>query len=243
MKRLIILLALLIPTGLWGQVVSAVLNTSAQTGSLYITNLLLGTVPSCAGASAFVICGTEGTTPTPAAGVDSFYPDSTVHVWRWNGNNQTQTQQLPQTSVLHSNFTNSNTTFTTISDGTRSWSWPVAANQDYKLDCTFLYQGATALTNSPNFEITGPASPTAVGYTVEGAGNTSTPNFVSANAQAFSTSLDPFGTLASDTSVYTGHIYMNLANGSNAGTVTVLAKNTTGTDVLTIYGGSGCTFQ
>ena len=142
--------------------------------------------------------------------------------------------------VLHSNFTNSNTTFTTVTDGTLSWSWAVAASHDYYLNCTLTYEGATATSNSPNFQITGPGSPTVVSYTVEGYNGTA---FVSANASSFSSSLDPFGTLASDTAVYTAHIYMGLANGANAGTVAVQSKNTTGTDVLTIYGGSTCRFQ
>ena len=141
---------------------------------------------------------------------------------------------------MHSNFTNSNTTFTTVGDGTRNWSWPVAANQDYYLDCTFTYEGATATSNSPNIQITGPAAPTAVYYTVEGTNGTT---FVSANANAFSTSLDPFGTLGSFSSVYSAHIYMGLSNGTTAGNVVVQAKNTTSTDVLTIYGGSVCRFQ
>jgi hypothetical protein len=220
---------------------------SGQTQTFAITSsggLSLGSsAPTCAAGTAGAICSNEGTTSTPAANVDLLYPDSTVHVWRWNGNNQTQTQQLPQTTVLHTSFTNSNTTFTTVSDGTRSWSWPVAASQDYVLDCTLTYQGATAVTNSPNIQITGPASPTAVSYTFEGTGNTTAPNFASANANAFSTSLDPFGSLVSDTATYTAHIYMGLANGTTAGTVAVQAKNTTGTDVMTIFLGSSCRFQ
>lgn len=219
-----------------GQTIVAAIKNS---GAL----VLGGSTASCTVGTGAAICGPEGTTFTPAASVDGIYFDSAVHVPRWNGNNQTQTQQLPQTSVLHSSFTNANTTFTTVSDGTRSWSWPVAASQDYVLDCTLQYEGATATSNSPNFQITGPASPTAVNYTVEGAGNSTTPNFVSANAQAFSSALNPFGTLASDTTIYTAHIYMALANGTTAGTVAVQAKNTTGTDVLTIEAGSGCRFQ
>jgi len=146
----------------------------------------------------------------------------------------------PPTVVLHSNFTNSNTTFTTITDGTRPWSWTAQQLNDYKLDCTFYYQGATATTNSPNIQITGPATPTAVSYGVDGYNGTT---FVSANGQAFSTSLNPFGTLASATTIYMAHISMSLSNGTTSGTVAVQAKNTTGTDVLTIYKGSGCTFQ
>ena len=144
------------------------------------------------------------------------------------------------TLVLASNFTNANTTFTTVTDGTINWSWPVFAQAQYSLFCTFLYQGATATTNSPNIQITGPASPTAVIYGVSGYNGTT---FVSADASSFSTSLNPFGTLGTDTSFYMANIYMTLNNGNTAGTIAVQAKNTTGTDVMTILKGSGCTLQ
>ena len=212
------------------------------TNELQIGNtgqLTLGT-GGCTMGTGWGSCGGTGTDGTPAANFGFLDASSAVNTYRWNVNNLTQTQQLPQTSVLHSNFTNSNTTFTTVGDGTRNWSWPVAANQDYYLDCTFTYEGATATSNSPNIQITGPAAPTAVYYTVEGTNGTT---FVSANANAFSTSLDPFGTLGSFSSVYSAHIYMGLSNGTTAGNVVVQAKNTTSTDVLTIYGGSVCRFQ
>jgi hypothetical protein len=220
-------------------------SSLTDTGTALTTSDTTFTVgsASCTLGTGFGFCGSTGTFGTAAASVGLFEADSTINSWRWNVNNLTQTQQLPQTAVLHSSFTNSNTTFTTITDGTRAWSWPVAASQDYVLECTLTYTGATATSNSPNFQITGPASPTAVSYTVEGAGNATTPAFVSANAASFSTSLNPFTTLASDTATYTAHIYMGLSNGSTGGTVAVQAKNTTGTDVLTIYLGSSCRMQ
>jgi hypothetical protein len=215
-------------------------SSSDLWSAVYATQGIFGAAAGCTAGTGGGTCMNEGTTFTPAANVDGIYADSAIHALRWNANNQTQTQQLPQTAVLHSSFTDANTTFTTVSDGTRSWSWPVAASQDYVLDCAFTYEGATATSNSPNFQITGPSAPTALIYTVSGYNGT---NWVSANAASFSTPLNPFSTLAFDTAVYEGHIYMGLANGANAGTVTVQAKNTTGTDVLTIFLGSECRFQ
>jgi hypothetical protein len=198
--------------------------------------------PACSGGTSGAYCGNEGTDPTTASGVDQLIPDASLHLWRWtaNANATLRTQQLPQTVVLHSNFTDANTTFTTVTDGTLSWSWPVTASSDFVLSCTIYYAGATATSNSPNFEITGPSAPTAISYGIDGTNGTS---FVTANAQAFSTSLNPFSTLAAIGTVYMAHLNMALANGSNAGTVAVLMKNTTGTDVSTIEAGSSCTFQ
>ena len=74
-------------------------------------------------------------------------------------------------------------------------------------------------------------------------GTNGTIRVVDLNAQAFSTVLAPYGTLATDTAIYSGEVSMGLVNGTTAGTVAVQMENTTGTDVMTVYAGSSCTFQ
>src|SRR5439155_25314640 len=57
------------------------------------------------------------------------------------------------------------TLFRSVADGTRTMAWPVAANTDYTLTCKVYFQGS-ATTAGPKFQVTGPASPTAVALSV-----------------------------------------------------------------------------
>src|SRR5262249_27499757 len=61
------------------------------------------------------------------------------------------TQQFPATVVLHSAYTNATTTFSTLGDGTRTVSFPVAANVDYTISCKLVYQ-ASATTAGPKIQ-------------------------------------------------------------------------------------------
>jgi hypothetical protein len=149
------------------------------------------------------------------------------------------TQQQPATVALHTAYTNATTTFSTLGDGTRTVSFPVAANVDYTLSCKLFYQGS-ATTAGPKVQLTGPASPTAVILSVDGGTNATV--YADAGATAFSTPVTAFGTLGAATTNFTLHIEAGIANGANAGTVALqLAANGAGT--LTVQPGSYCRIQ
>ena len=149
------------------------------------------------------------------------------------------TQQFPATVVLHTAYTNATTTFSTLGDGSRTVSFPVAASVDYTLSCKILYQGS-ATTAGPKVQLTGPASPTAVNLMVEGGTNATA--YADAGAAAFSSAVTAFGTLGAATTNFVLHIEGGIANGTTAGTVALqLAANGSGT--LTVQPGSYCRIQ
>lgn len=178
---------------------------------------------------------TEGSAPSGTSGADVIYGDSTAHLPRWNANNM-GFQNLPQTNVLSSAYTSSSSTFTNVT----GMSWSVLPNTNYTMTCTLLYKGNGSTANSPKFQITGPSTPTAVALGIDGYNGTS---YVEGVAIGFSSSLDPFGTMANVGTVYLAHINLGVANGLNGGTIALQASNSVGTDTITILAGSFCTFQ
>jgi hypothetical protein len=179
----------------------------------------------------------ETTAPAAAANNDICYGDSTAHNIRCSLNGATAFQNHPVTIVLHAAYSNATTTFSNISDGTRTMSWPILANTDYKLSCDFTWQG-TATTTGPKFQITGPASPTLVGVNLDSA-VTSTSSLY-ASASAFSSPVANSGTITITTN-FPAQLTANVANGANAGTLVVQAA-ANGAGTLTIVSGS-CQLQ
>lgn len=143
--------------------------------------------------------------------------------------------KMPSISVLTSAYTNATTTFSNLSAG-NNLSFAVEANTQYRMTCSGSYQGS-ATTAGLKMQITGPSSPTQVGYQFHNLITAST--FTDGVATAFSSSLGT-GTITATTN-FLWTLTMDLANGANAGTVQVQAA-AVGTGTVTINSGS-CQLQ
>lgn len=130
------------------------------------------------------------------------------------------------TSFLTSNYTNATTGMTSVT----GISFAVAANTNYQI----IYEGAyqtSATTANLSLQWTGPASPTAVTYTLEVA-ETATTLGAETVATAFSTALSATGTPTTATNLKVRSV-LTLINGANAGTVQLQAA-ATGVGTITI---------
>lgn len=150
-----------------------------------------------------------------------------------------ETMGVPVQSVITGTYTNAGTTaFTTVAGAA---GFGINASQNALLHCVFEYQGS-ATTAVPSFQITGPASPTAVRFS-EFAILTSggSPTFFSQVASGFSTPLTPAAivTTATDMLVY---LDVDIINGTTAGTIQVQARPN-GAGTLTIETAGGCAMQ
>jgi len=152
-------------------------------------------------------------------------------MWKYNPGNNGE-QHVPQSFVLTSQYTNSTTTFTTVSP----FSFPVSANKNYNYSCHLFYQAAA--TGGLNIQFTGPASPTAVVYGLNDPSAATT--FNGSVATAYSTSLGQVvGTAATN---FDAIVSFGLVNGTNAGTVALQAKSSAAVQ-LQIQPGSYCQWQ
>ena len=149
--------------------------------------------------------------------------------WALSSSVSTQNCGGAPTQYLATNYTNATTTFSNL------LAFTAAASTSYTMTCNLVYS-ASAATAGPKIEITGPASPTAVTYSYEGA--TGATAFSGASATAFSSSLS-IGASVTTTTPMPFQVTMSLINGTTAGTVQVLAA-AQGTGTLTIYAGSSC---
>jgi hypothetical protein len=138
-------------------------------------------------------------------------------------------------SVTGSAYTNATTSFTSVP----GLALGVAASTNYTMHCAIVWQ-ASAATAGPQFQITGPASPTAVSINMVSAITATTT--ASAAATAFSSAMNPVGTTVTATTNEMAHIDMGLVNGVNGGTVQVQAA-AQGVGTLTIQPGSYCVIQ
>lgn len=155
------------------------------------------------------------------------------------------TEFQPSSVMLHSAYTNATTTFSNVSDGTRTMAWSIGANEDHKLVCDFVYQ-ASAATAGPKIEITGPASPTQVSYdlvaytsTTQAAG---APSDAATHGTVFGTSLSAGTAIGSTAADLTMRVTAGIVNGANAGTINLLAA-AQGVGTLTIQPGASCRYQ
>ena len=149
--------------------------------------------------------------------------------------------KMQQTAITSgSAYTNATTGFTSVvgSSG-QTLSFSVEASTNYVMNCQILWS-ASAATAGPKFQFTGPASPTAVQYSVTtGVTATTTGD---AGATAFSTSLNASGATVTASTLIPSELSLGLVNGTTAGTVTLQAA-AQGTGTLTIEPGSYCTLQ
>ena len=143
--------------------------------------------------------------------------------------------KMPQTAILTSQYTNSTTSFTTVTGG-NTLQFSVEASTNYLVVCHLYYQAAS--TGGLNIQWTGPASPTAVAI---GLNNPialgTTDNSV---ATAFSTSLGNVVTTAATN--FDAVVSLGLVNGVNAGTIVLQAKSSAAVQ-LQIQAGSYCQAQ
>jgi hypothetical protein len=165
-------------------------------------------------------------------GVDSIFdPDSAVGI--------------PQKRfVTTSDYTNAGGagTFTNVLGATQTTiglAFLVAANTNYTMHCQIVWS-ASAVTTGPEFQITGPGSPTSVVISMMSAITGATT--ASAAATAFSTALNPEGATVTSATNEVAYVDMSLVNGANAGTVQLQASPQ-GAGTLTIRQGSSCTLQ
>jgi hypothetical protein len=141
---------------------------------------------------------------------------------------------IPVKSVLSSSYTNATTTFSNIS----GMSFSVSPNTSYTGQCYILWQGS-AITTGPQFQWTGPASPTAVGSSM--VSNVTTATILSASAVGLSVAMSNAGTITSGTNML-ATLFVGFVNGVNSGTLQLQAA-ANGVGTLTIQPGSYCVFQ
>jgi hypothetical protein len=142
---------------------------------------------------------------------------------------------MPQTAFITSDYTNATTGFTSLTN----LSFSVETSTNYHLHCNLIWS-ASAATAAPQYQITGPAAPTAV--VIQTAMATTATTTASAAVTAFSSALNPGTAIVTTATNEFSTLDMDLRNGSNAGTVQVQAA-AQGTGTLTIRNGSGCQIQ
>jgi len=228
--------AALIKAGTGGTVASGAISGQTDVFVVQPTGYTaFGTDPACTGGTGGGWCATEGTGATGKSSTGEMWADSANHNIRWNSNNAT-TQGLPVSVMLTSQYTNSTTGFTNVT-GTNSLAFSAAASTNYTMTCTLYYQAAS--TGGLNIEFTGPASPTNITYSLVDPGSATT-LVQAAVATAYSTSLGAAVTTA--TTNFPATVTLSLQNGTNAGTVQMLAKSSAAAQ-LQIQSGSFCVWQ
>ena len=139
-------------------------------------------------------------------------------------------------SVYSTTYTNATTTFSNV-PGLSFYAQP---NRNYEGTCKITWQGS-ANTSAPKYQITGPASPTAVLTGMTSVITATTVIFASQAGTTFSNALANTGantTATNFTDIYT----FTVQNGANAGIVQLqMAANGAGT--LTVAAGSTCSIQ
>jgi hypothetical protein len=160
----------------------------------------------------------------------------TVPVVTSNGSNSNF-----QFVVLHSVYTNATTSYTTISDGTRSTSWSLEANQDYTLTCEVPFSGS-AITAGPKFQLTFPSGVNAANLDVDGGTNATAYANAVANGTSSPLAVTVLGTLGTASTKLVTHVTAGVSVGNAGGTLTLQAA-ASGTGTLTILAGSFCRLQ
>ncbi len=139
---------------------------------------------------------------------------------------------------LTGNYTNATTSLTNVTSG-NTLAFSVGANKDYAMTCELFYQAAS--TGGLQIGFTGPASPTAINYSVMMATNVTASNYGSTTA--FGNKIPATGiAVGAATTNFPAHIALMLRNGANAGTVTLQAASVASA-TLTINNTSFCTIQ
>jgi hypothetical protein len=141
---------------------------------------------------------------------------------------------IPVNSIVQSAYTNATTTFSNVP----GLSFSASARTSYIGTCYILWQ-ASAVTGGPQFQWTGPASPTAVSSSMKSDVTLST--VISAHSTAFSSAMANTGVVTSATNQM-ALVMLGIVNGANQGTVQLQAA-ANGVGTLTIQPGSFCVFQ
>jgi hypothetical protein len=132
-----------------------------------------------------------------------------------------------------SDVANSTTTFANVTGLTMA----VAASTNYSFSCELSYTAA-ATTTALQLAINGPASPTAMRYSVRT--STTATAMHSASQNAYDANTNP-GTSLGSTAVPV-RIVGTFENGSNAGTLAIRLRSEVATSAVTVLRGSFCTF-
>jgi hypothetical protein len=149
---------------------------------------------------------------------------------------------IPQKAFVDTaDYTNATTTFSNVIGvgSNNGLSFPVTANTRYTMHCSIVWS-ASAATAGPQFQITGPASPTSVAINMASAITATTT--ASAAATAFSSAMNPVGATVTSGANEWAQVDMELLNGANNGTVQLQAA-AQGVGTTTIRQGSSCTLQ
>jgi hypothetical protein len=117
-------------------------------------------------------------------------------------------------------------------------SFPVAANQNYTLECNLIYQAAS--TGGLVVSFTGPASPTQVSYSLNEGLSATTSGFSATTGTTFATTLG--GVVTTAATNFPAYLEMALENGATAGTVQVMFQSAAAV-ATTVKRGSYCTLQ
>lgn len=164
-------------------------------------------------------------------GTDSIYTSDVYH-------------GIPRKNFVDlADYTNATTTFSNVvgvgAGASAGLAFPVEARGRYTLHCSIVWS-ASAATAGPQFQITGPASPTSISISMLSAITATTT--ASAAATAFASALNPVGATVTNGVNERAEIDMGLVNGVNAGTIQLQAA-AQGVGTLTIRQGSSCTLQ
>lgn len=152
---------------------------------------------------------------------------STAGACVWNAERQTA-------MYTAADYTNATTTFSNVT----GISFAVDASKNYIGRCYILWSGSAG-TTGPKFQLTGPATPTAVIGSLESAVTATTSIF--ASVTAFSSAMANTGTVTAATNL-PAFITFSVMNGTNAGTIQLQAA-ANGTGTLTIRKGSNCALE
>lgn len=144
------------------------------------------------------------------------------------------TLSAPYASGVQTAYTNATTTFSNVPD----LGWSVAASGQLHAVCRITWQGS-ATTTGPKYQVTGPASPTAVAVGVFS--NVTSSTYTSGSAVAFSSAVANAGTITATTN-FTDTVDVQVQNGTTAGTVQ-LQEAANGAGTLTVQPGSSCIVQ
>ena len=143
--------------------------------------------------------------------------------------------KMPQTAFLTSNYTNATGAFTSVTGLT----FTPEASTKYHMHCNLIWS-ASAATAGPEYQITGPTTPTNVVIQMASAVTSST--VATAAVTAFSTALNPVGAIVTTGTPEYSTLDMDLINASSTTAIQVQAMNE-GTGTLTIDAGSACQLQ
>jgi hypothetical protein len=213
--------------------VTLVANTSQPSNGQYINVLNYGSgnvniAPNGqlinGGSGSLVLAAGSATTPT------------SVQIWSDGANYFASATVGKAKQTLTSVYTNATGTASTI------WSFGVAANTNYKIDCWGRYQAATG--GAFRLGFTGPSSPTNFGYTftpeVNLASNSPTYlDFEGGVATVYANNLNNIAVALAATDM-SFHIEAELNNGATAGTLAIQGA-TISTNTLTVEPGATCT--